>query len=115
MIDKIENLINKYKSLSDEMSNPDIISNMKHYTKIAKEHKSLEEVVQKGKKYLSLINQLEEYQEVQDGSDEELKELIKDEVPLIKDDIENLMQELKILLIPKDPNDDKNTILEIRS
>jgi len=115
MINKIKNLINKYKTLSDEMSNPDIISNMKHYTKIAKEHKSLEEVVQKGEKYISLINQLEEYQEVQDGSDEELKELIKNDIPLIKDEIESLMQELKILLIPKDPNDDKNTILEIRS
>jgi len=88
---------------------------MKKYAQIAKEHKSLESVVKKGEQYISFINQLEEYNEVLAGSDDELKELIKNDIPTIKNDIENLGSELKILLIPKDPNDDKNTILEIRS
>jgi len=115
MINKIQNLIDKYKELSDEMMNPNIMSNMKYYARIAKEHKSLESLVQKGEKYITLINQLDEYNEVLNGSDEELKELIKDDISTIKTDIEHLGSELKILLIPKDPNDDKNTILEIRS
>ena len=61
MINKIENLINKYQELSDQMMDPNAMSDMKHYAKIAKEHKSLENIVNKGKHYISLINQLEEY------------------------------------------------------
>ena len=115
MINKIQNLIEKYNNLSNEMSDPNVMSDMKHYAKIAKKHKSLDDIVNKGKKYISLKNQLKEYEEAISGSDEELKELIKDDIPEIKLEIDNLHQKLKILLIPKDPNDDKNTILEIRS
>ena len=115
MIDKIQNLINKYNSLSEQMSNPDIISDMNKYTKIAKEHKSLDNVVDKGKQYISLINQLDEYNDVMSSDDEEMKDLIKDDISEIKLKIESMQEELKILLIPKDPNDNKNIILEIRS
>ncbi len=115
MIDKIQNLIDKHENLSKEMSNPDIISNMNKYAEIAKEHKSLEEVVSKGREYISLINQLDEYNDAMSGNDEELKELIKDDLSQIKLDIEEMKELLKILLIPKDPNDNKNIILEIRS
>ena len=115
MINKIQNLIQRYQELSNLMMDPDAMSDMKKYTKIAKEHKSLENIVKEGEKYLSLVNQLGEYNEVLLGSDDELKDLIKEDIPAIKNDIENLGAKLKILLIPKDPNDDKNTILEIRS
>ncbi len=115
MIDKIQNLIDKHDSLFEEMSSPDIMSNMKKYTQIAKEHKSLEEVVSKGREYISLINQCNEYNDVMSSNDDELKELIKEDLSQIKLDIDQIQEELKILLIPKDPNDDKNIILEIRS
>ena len=115
MIDKIQHLIDKHESLSEQMSNPDIISNMKKYTQIAKEHKSLEEVVSKGKEYISLINQCNEYNDVMSSDDDELKELIKEDLSQIKLDIDQMEEDLKKLLIPKDPNDDKNIILEIRS
>tara|TARA_Y100000814_G_C12347678_1_gene406066 strand:+ start:87 stop:1154 length:1068 start_codon:yes stop_codon:yes gene_type:complete len=115
VIDKIQALLKKYKELSDKIIDPDAMSDMKRYAKIAKEHKAMEPVVKKGEQYTSLINQLNEYNDVLSGSDDELKDLIKDDLPIIKNDIENLESELKILLIPKDPNDDKNTILEIRS
>ena len=84
MINKIENLINKCQELSDAMMDPNAMSDMKHYTKIAKEYKSLEDIVNQGKHYISLINQLEEYNEVMNSSDEELKELIKDDILTIK-------------------------------
>ena len=115
MIDKIQNLINKNDSLSEEMSDPNIISDMKKFTEIAKEHKSLENIVSKGKQYISLNNQLNEYNDVMSGDDEELKDLIKNDISEIKLNIDSMQEELKILLIPKDPNDDKNIILEIRS
>ena len=115
MIDKIQTLIDKHDHLSKEMSDPNIIGNINKYTQIAKEHKGLEEVVAKGKEYISLTNQLNEYNEVMSSNDDELKDLIKDDLAQIKLDIEQMQEELKILLIPKDPNDNKNIILEIRS
>ena len=115
MIDKIQNLINKYNNLSEQMSSPDIISDMNKYTKIAREHKSLDNIVSKGQEYISLINQLDEYNDVMLGDDDEMKDLIKDDIPEIKLQIDSMQEELKILLIPKDPNDNKNIILEIRS
>ena len=115
MIDKIQNLIDKYDALSDKMSDPNIISDMQKYTKIAKEHKGLEDIVAKGREYMSLINQLDEYNDVMSSDDDEMKDLIKDDISEIKLKIESMHEELKILLIPKDPNDNKNIILEIRS
>jgi len=115
MIDKIQNLIDKYNDLSSQMSNPNIMSDMKNFTLIAKEYKSLETIVNKGQKYISLNNQLNEYNDVMAGNDEELKDLIKDDISTLKLNIESIKEELKILLIPKDPNDNKNIILEIRS
>ena len=115
MIDKIQTLIDKHDHLSKKMSDPDIIGNINKYAQIAKEHKGLEEVVAKGKEYISLTNQLNEYNEVMSSNDDELKDLIKDDLAQIKLDIEQMQEELKILLIPKDPNDNKNIILEIRS
>ena len=115
MIDKVQNLIDKYNSLSDQLSDPNVIADMKKYTKIAKEHKSLDNIVDKGKQYISLVNQLDEYNDVMSGDDEEMKDLIKDDISEIKLKIDSMQEELKILLIPKDPNDDKNIILEIRS
>ncbi|MAR29442.1 MAG: peptide chain release factor 1 [Candidatus Marinimicrobia bacterium] len=115
MLDKIQTLIDKHDHLSKEMSDPNIIGNINKYTQIAKEHKGLEEVVAKGKEYISLTNQLNEYNEVMSSNDDELKDLIKDDLAQIKLDIEEMQEELKILLIPKDPNDNKNIILEIRS
>ena len=74
MIDKIQTFIQRYKELSEQMISPDVMLDMKKYAQIAKEHKSLENIVTKGEQYISFINQLEEYNEVLAGSDDELKE-----------------------------------------
>ena len=115
MIDKLEAIIDTFDDLSKSLSDPEVISNSKKLAKIAKEHNSLIEIVQKAKEYISKTNQLSSANDMLDGDDEELVELAKEEVSLLKSDIENLEQVLKVLLIPKDPNDDNNTILEIRS
>ena len=115
MIDKLEAIINTFDDLSKSLSDPEVISNSKKFAKIAKEHNSLTEIVEKAKDYISKTNQLSSAHEMLDGDDDELVEMAREEVSILKSDLESLEQELKVLLIPKDPNDDNNTILEIRS
>jgi peptide chain release factor 1 len=115
MIDKLESIIEKYNSLSDSLSDPDVISNTKKFAKIAKEHNSLTEIVEKAKIYIDVSQQLTSANEMLDSEEEEFVLLAREEISILKVEIENLEKELKVLLIPKDPNDDNNTILEIRS
>ena len=115
MIEKLKSIIKTYDQLSESLSDPSIISNTKKFAKIAKEHNALIEIVEKSKLYIEAINQRESAQEMLEGEDDEIILLAKDEIQVLGKDIENLEKELKILLIPKDPNDDNNTILEIRS
>ena len=115
MIDKLQSIIDKYNKLSDLLSDPNIISNTKKFAKIAKEHSSLNTIVEKSKIYIDKIDQLKSTQEILDSDDDELASLAKEELSILSKDIADLEQDLKILLIPKDPNDNNNTILEIRS
>lgn len=115
MIDKIKDVINRYKELGLKLSQPEIVKDRKKFTKLAREHSSLEELVSFGRKFISKSEQLKEFEEVLAGNDDELKELVKEEIDDLKIEIVSLEEKLKILLIPKDPDDDKNTILEIRS
>ena len=103
MINKLKQLISHYNDLSDKMSNPDIITNIKKYTALAKEYRGLREVVQSAKVYLKKFNQLQEDEEILQGDDKELKELVKDEIVSLKEELERLENKLKILLLPQDP------------
>ena len=115
MIDRLNQLIEEYQTISEKMSNPDIISNIKEYSSLAKEHRKIDPIIPKAKLYIKNFKQLKEDEEILQGNDRELKELVKEEIGEIRDELDKLEQELKIFLLPKDPNDDKNTILEIRS
>ena len=115
MIEKLKSIIKTYDQLSESLSDPSIISNTKKFAKIAKEHNGLIEIVEKSKLYIEAINQRESAQEMLNSDDGEIIQIAKDEIDVLGKDIEKLEKELKILLIPKDPNDDNNTILEIRS
>jgi peptide chain release factor 1 len=84
-------------------------------TEIAKERSSIEDVVNEAKKYIELSGQIAEYQEVINGDDEELKEIAKDDLPACEEELIKCEERLKVLLIPKDPNDNKNIIVEIRA
>ena len=114
MIDKLNSIIKKYNDLSDSLSDPSIISQPKQFAKIAKEHKSLTIIVQKSQCYLDKQKQLHDNEELLTCDDDEMIELVKEEIPTLKKELEDLEEELKILLIPKDPNDNNNTIIEIR-
>ena len=115
MINKLQDVINHYNELSHKMSQPDAMANMKKFTRMAQEHSAMTELVNCSKKFISNHNQLQEYEEILSGNDEELKELVKEEINELKNELNLQEKKLKILLIPKDPNDNKNIILEIRS
>jgi len=115
MINKLQDIIKQYDNLMVKMSSPNIMSNISEYKKLAREEKSLSNIIPKAKKYIQKYNQLKEDEEIFKGDDKELKELVKDEINELKQELELLESELKILLLPKDPNDSRNTILEIRS
>jgi len=115
MIEKLKSIISTYDQLSESLSDPTIISDIKNFASIAKEHKSLVKIVEKSKIYIDIIDQRKSAKEMLDGDDGELILLAKDEIDVLNKDIEILEKELKVLLIPKDPNDNNNTILEIRS
>ena len=115
MIDKLQTIIERYNTLAELMSQPDAMHNMKAFTQLAREHSGLTELVELSKKYIDTYAQLQDDEQILNGDDPELKELVKDEIGHLREDISVQEERLKVLLIPKDPNDTKNTILEIRS
>ena len=115
MINKLQLVINRYNELGELMSKPEAMNNMKKFTQMAREHSSMDKLVEHAKKYLRDNNQLQEHEEILNGDDEELKELVKEEIGEHRVNLIKQEERLKILLIPKNPEDDKNTILEIRS
>ena len=115
MIDKLQTIIERYDTLAELMSQPDAMHNMKAFTQLAREHGGLTELVELSKKYIDTHKQLQDDEEILNGDDPELKELVRDEIGHLREDIALQEERLKVLLIPKDPNDNKNTILEIRS
>ena len=115
MIKKLENLVFDYNNLSLKMSDPEIIANIKEYTKLAKEHRRFNTIIPQAQEYIKIYKQIKDDEEILKGDDKELKDLVKEEIISLKDELEILNNELKILLLPQDPNDSKNTIVEIRS
>ncbi len=112
---KLEEIIDKYHHLSGEMTKKEVLRNQKKLSSIAKEHRSLEKVVKVAEQYISLLGQIDEDKEMLKQDDAELIELAREELPSLEIKKSTLEDDLKILLLPKDPNDDKNLILEIRA
>ncbi len=116
MFDKLETVVNRYEQIGEELTHPEVVSNNELFKKLMKEHSELTPIVEKYKEYKNAQNlekgALELLSEA--GLDKELKELAEEELKQAKEDIALFSDELKILLLPKDPNDDKNVIVEIR-
>ncbi len=116
MFDKLEVLEEKFKDLETKISDPDIISDQNTWQKYIKEHAELQPIVKAYNEYKSYKNQLEEAKEIlREESDPEMKEMAKLEIDDAKSNIEELEEKMKFLLLPKDPNDDRNVIVEIRA
>ena len=117
MFDKLDFITDKYAELSQKVSDPDIINNQAVWQKHVKEMGELEPIVKKYEEYKKVKSGIEEAKELlnESGQDEEMKELAKMELAEQEEKLPALEEELKVLLLPKDPNDDKNVILEIRA
>lgn len=115
MLNKLEVLEDKYKELSEKIADPEIINDQKVWQKFIKEHAEVEPIVMKFREYKDVMNAIADSKTIlQEESDEELRELAKMELSEMEEKVDPIEEELKILLLPKDPNDDKNVIVEIR-
>ena len=115
MRDKLQAIIEKHAHLAEQMADPEIFGDQEKLTAIAKEHSSLEEIVTVGKEYISVLDQIADDKEMLEGEDEDLKEIAQEELPELEAQQTQLEKKLKQLLLPKDPMDNKNLILEIRA
>ena len=115
MIDKLKEIIAHFKSLEKKMADPSLINDQKLYTEMAREHRRLSPIVEKSNQFISVSNQLNDDIEILKSDDNDLKEIAKTEIEELNKEVEKLEKELKILLLPHDPTDDKNTIIEIRA
>lgn len=116
MFNKLETVVNRYEQIGIELTRPDVASNNELFRKLMKEHSELTPIVEKYREYTAAVTAEKEALEIlaEAGSDKELKELAEEELKTAKENIAVFSDELKILLLPKDPNDEKNVIVEIR-
>ena len=116
MFDKLEDLVLRYEELMNELNDPDVVNDQKRFRKIMKEQNDLAPIVEAYNAYKQAKQDVEDSLAILDAeSDEEMRELAKEELNDAKERIESLEKELKILLLPKDPNDDKDIVMEIRA
>ena len=115
MRDKLERLIAAYAELEKKMMDPSVVSDPKEYARVAKEHANQAELVAKAKEYLQALDDIEAAKEMLREADADEKEMLQEDISANEEKIPGLEEEIKYLLIPADPNDDKNTIVEIRA
>ena len=115
MIDKLKGIIAHFESLELKMADPNLVNDQKLYTESAREHRRLSPIVEKSNQFIKITNQVEDDNNILNSDDKDLKEIVKAEIEDLQISLEKLEKELKVLLLPHDPTDDKNTIIEIRA
>jgi len=114
-LSKLDRLQEKYKKIQEELSKPEVIQDVEKYKKLSKELKELQEINDLYERYKKVQKDLNEVREILKSGDKDLRELAEEELERLNRELEKLEEELKLHLIPKDPNDKKNVILEIRA
>ncbi len=114
-IDKLDKLVEKYQKLQEELSKPEVVQDVKKFRELSKELKELQETYELYEKYKKLQKELKETKELLRSADKELRELAEEELERLNEELKKVEEELQYHLIPKDPNDSKNVILEIRA
>jgi peptide chain release factor 1 len=114
MLDKLEAIRARFEDLGVSLTNPAIVSDNRKFTELSKEYRSVEKIVIAYNQYREVLNDLDSYRGALKGDDEELREMAKEELPLLEEKKEQLEASIRQMLIPKDPQDQKNVILEIR-
>ena len=112
MLEHLKAIEDKYNNLSEELTKPEVLGDIKKTTEISKEMRDMEDVVNCYRKYKKVLQEIEDAKEM--IKDPEMEEMAKEELATLEEEKEKLEGELQILLIPKDPNDSKNVIVEIR-
>jgi peptide chain release factor 1 len=116
MLDKLEAIKNRFDEVSEALVSPDVMSDMKKYTSLNKEYKELNRIVVKYLEYKNLLDNIESSKKVlATEKDQDFREMAKEELELLGPQKETMEEEIKQLLIPKDPNDSKNIIIEVRA
>ena len=116
MLEKLDFIEKKYDELNNRIMDPNLVNDIQEYQNVMKEHAEVEPIVMKYKEYTNINDELEGAKEMlYDKLDDEMKEMVREEIKELESSLENIEEELKVLLIPKDPNDHKNVIVEIRA
>lgn len=115
MFNKLEEVVDRFREVEGLLSDPSVVSNQEKYRALTKEHSNLSEVVEVYQRYRKTCEAIVGNRELLRDPDPEVKEMAKAELPELEEDRERLEKELHLLLLPRDPNDDKNIILEIRA
>lgn len=115
MLDKLEYIENRYEELSQVISDPDVINRQDEWKRLVKEHAAFEDIVIKYREFRDVVKGIQDAREMlQDKLDKEFKDMVEQEVEVLESRKFSLLQEMKLLLLPKDPMDDKNVVVEIR-
>ena len=115
LLEKVLSLEGKFKSIQDQLSDPGVMSDMKKYVQLNKDYKELEPIIAKGHEYEKLLDNLQSAKDILlNEKDDELREMAREEISELEPKVPALEQEIKLLLIPADPDDGKNAIVEIR-
>jgi peptide chain release factor 1 len=115
MLQKLDDVERRYIELERLLVDPDVIGNRAEYTTLSREHSGLVDLVRAYREWKSLVSEIEGHRELLESDDDEIRELAKAELPGLRDRLERLQAEIRILLLPRDPNDAKNVLLEIRA
>ena len=114
LLEKLDGLVARFEEVSTLITDPNVISDQKRYVKLTKEYKELGDLMAARKEYLQCLNGLEEAKMMMSENDPEMKEMAREEAAACEARIPELEEEIKLLLVPADPQDDRNAILEIR-
>ena len=116
MFDQLETMVGRYEELGELLSDPQVVNDTKRFMELSREEASLRDTVATYNEYKKVLETISDSEEMlgEGGLDEDMKEMLKEELSEAKSAKEELEEKIKILLLPKDPNDDKNIILEIR-
>ena len=115
MFGKMGELVKKFDYIATQISDPEVIANQDKWRKLMKEHSDLTPIIEKYKEYKQTLDEIDDALEMlNDHLDDDFKELVKEELAENKHNVETLEEDLRLLMLPKDPNDDKNVIVEIR-
>ncbi|RYY30933.1 MAG: peptide chain release factor 1 [Chitinophagaceae bacterium] len=115
MLDRLEAIKARFDNIGVALSNPEVVNDNKKFSAMSKEYRSLEKIVNAREEYIKLLDDVAFYKEALSGDDEEMRELAKAEAPALEEKKASLESHIRQLLIPKDPQDEKNAILEIRA